>query len=274
VNSSCGADRRRSAAQAWPRRRQPPEDVDAAARQRRHGQLPQREAGVEVAPKAAGLDLAVQLAVGRGDHPHVDVERAGRADREQLALLDRPQQLGLEVERQLADLVEEQRAALGGAKQAELALRGPGEGAALVAEQLALDQLGAERGAVERDEGAVPAEAMQLRGDALLARPALADQQHGRRVGRGADQGDAQGDHRQRVAEDGLTVDGGRVDDGAALPLIDGDDVAEPQHRVVVEHAGDRGERLSREPGPVARAEVAGVVPAVRWIPQDLEVAA
>ena len=57
-----------------------------------------------------------------------------------LALLQRAQQLGLQLERQLADLVEEQRAAVRELEAARAALQRAGEGAALVAEELALDQ--------------------------------------------------------------------------------------------------------------------------------------
>src|SRR6185295_2438521 len=61
---------------------------------------------------------------------------------------------GLDVERHLADLVEEQRAAVGALDQALLGGDRAGERAALVAEQLALEQLAAERRAVEPDERA------------------------------------------------------------------------------------------------------------------------
>ena len=52
----------------------------------------------------------------------------------------------------VADLVEEDRAAVGHLEQAPLARARAGEGAALVAEQLALDQLGRDRRAVDLDE--------------------------------------------------------------------------------------------------------------------------
>src|SRR6202012_3314360 len=61
-------------------------------------------------------------------------------------------QLGLDLERQLADLVEEDRAAARGDEQARLGGLGVGERALVVAEQLALEQLGRDRRAVDRDE--------------------------------------------------------------------------------------------------------------------------
>ncbi len=57
------------------------------------------------------------------------------ADRVDLALLDRAQQLDLRVQRQFADLVEEQRAAMRLHELADMALGRAGERALLVAEQ-------------------------------------------------------------------------------------------------------------------------------------------
>ncbi len=70
------------------------------------------------------------------------------------AVLDHAQDLLLEGERHVADLVEEQRAALRLLELARPALVGAGEGAALVAEQLALEQRLRERRAVDGEERA------------------------------------------------------------------------------------------------------------------------
>ena len=74
------------------------------------------------------------------------------ADARELALLQHAQQLRLQAERHVADLVEEEGAAGGGLELADAALGGAGERAALVAEELALEQLVRDRRAVERDE--------------------------------------------------------------------------------------------------------------------------
>ncbi len=82
------------------------------------------------------------------------------------ALLQEAQQLGLQRQRHVADLVEKQRAAVG---ELELAGRLPhraGEGALLVAEQLALEQRFRDGRAVDRDE--------RLAGAAARARAARA----------------------------------------------------------------------------------------------------
>ncbi len=87
--------------------------------------------------------------------------------------------------RQVADLVEEQRAAVGVFDLPLRLLRRAGERAALVAEQLALEQVLGDRRAVERDELLVLArrQVVQAAREQLLAGAALAEQQH-RHVGR------------------------------------------------------------------------------------------
>ena len=63
------------------------------------------------------------------------------ADAAELALLEDAEELGLDAGRHLADLVEEERAAVGELEAARAAVAGAGEGAALVAEELALEQV-------------------------------------------------------------------------------------------------------------------------------------
>ena len=84
----------------------------------------------EIAPEGPALDLGLQVLVGGGDEPHVDVHGAVGADGCHLLLLDRPQQLALQMQGHLPDLVEEQGAAarhlevpapvLGGAREGPL----------------------------------------------------------------------------------------------------------------------------------------------------------
>jgi hypothetical protein len=147
---------------ADPRRRRAVGRVAQQQRQRERGNvrrpLAQRdqahrehvEAVVQVRAEPPCFDLERQVAVGRGDDPHVDLTGRSRRPRT-LALLQRAQQLGLQRERHLADLVEQQRAAVGRAKKPSLARRA-GERALLVAEQLALEQRLGDRRAVDRDE--------------------------------------------------------------------------------------------------------------------------
>src|SRR5262249_2321208 len=110
------------------------------------------------------------------------VERARAADPAELARVEEGQKLRLHRERQLADLVEEQRAALGDLDEPAL-LRGRArEGAALVAEQLALDELLAQARAVDFEERLAGARALRVDPprEPALADAGLAEQQHGR----------------------------------------------------------------------------------------------
>ena len=73
--------------------------------------------------------------------------------RPDLAPIERAEQLRLQLARQLADLVEEQRAAVGLLNAPSRRSIGAGERAALVAEQLGLDQRWrSQRAAIEHDE--------------------------------------------------------------------------------------------------------------------------
>jgi len=117
----------------------------------------------------------------RGRHD-ADVHPLGaaRAHRRHLAALQRAQQLGLQLGGHVADLVEEERAARGLAEAPQPRLDGTGEGAALVAEQLALEQLARDRRRVDGHEGQRAAMARCVQGarDQLLAGAALAGDQH------------------------------------------------------------------------------------------------
>src|SRR5262249_52030115 len=135
------------------------------------------EAKIQILAKAALLDLEARLTVGRGDEAHVDVPGVHAAHARELAGLDHAQELRLHGERHLGGLVEEHRAAMRGLEEAVLSLRGPGEGAALVAEQLGLEQRLRERRAVEAQERTrTPrgARVDRLRDD-LLARAGLSE---------------------------------------------------------------------------------------------------
>ena len=67
---------------------------------------------VEVLPEMAGRRVGGEVAVGRRDDAHVDLDRRRPADALELLLLEHAQQLGLEVEPHLGDFVEQQRAAV------------------------------------------------------------------------------------------------------------------------------------------------------------------
>jgi hypothetical protein len=119
--------------------------------------------------------------VCRGDQAYVEVALVGSADRSDLLLLERPEQLGLERQRQVADLVEQQRAAIGLLEEADLVVASVGERALDVPEQRALQQRLRDRGAVDAHERlvATASTGVQRPRHELLAGAALTGHQHG-----------------------------------------------------------------------------------------------
>ena len=148
----------------------------SALAQRRHADRHDAQAIEEILAERARGDQLVEPPVGGRDDAHRDANRLLAADALQLAVLQDAQQLGLRRLVQVADLVEKDRAAVGQLELAAPQRRRAGERALLVAEQLALDQLGRNGGAVDLDErpGRERALAVDVRRQQLLARPRLA----------------------------------------------------------------------------------------------------
>ncbi len=166
-----------------------PRDVFRALPQRRQDEREDVEAVVEVFAEGRLRrlgDHSREVAV-RGRHEaDVHANRPRAAQPLELLLLQNAEQLGLEFRRDVADLVEEQCPLVRQLKAAHLLADGAGEGALLVAEQLALQEAGGDGGAVELDERALAAGAQVVKGpgDELLARAGLAADQDGRAGGR------------------------------------------------------------------------------------------
>ena len=128
-------------------------DVLARARAAAAGRSGRRSAGSRGRSRnSPARDQLLEVAVRRGDDPHVDPDRLRAADALELLLLEHAQELRLQVERQVADLVQEERAAVGQLEAPDPPRDGAGERAPLVAEQLALEQRRGDGGAVDLDE--------------------------------------------------------------------------------------------------------------------------
>ena len=136
----------------------------------------------QVGAEPAGGHLALQRAVAGHDQPGLEPQGLVRADRLEGPLLDDAQQFGLELRGERIDLVEEQGAAADRGEFARALGVGPGEGAAHMTEHLALDQVGRQRPAVDRQERLVASrgEAVDHPGHVGLARPRLAADHDGR----------------------------------------------------------------------------------------------
>ena len=179
-------------------------NVARARAQRRQLDADHVEPVEEVLAKEAARDALVQILVGRGDDAHVDAHRGLAADPVELALGEHPQQARLQRHRHVADLIEEQRPAVGLLEAPAPERIRAGEGAALVSEELGLEEVGGNRRGVERDEGLAGARAVivQRARHELLAGAGLAHHQHGHGGARQAADGAEHLLHRRRPTEE------------------------------------------------------------------------
>ena len=185
-------------------------DVLQALAKRGHRNGHDAQPIVEILSETARRDELVEPAVRRRDDADADADRLLAADALQLAVLQDAEQLRLRRLVQVADLVEEDRPAVGQLEPAAPQRRRAGERPLLVAEQLALDQLGRDGRAVDLDErpGRERTLPMDVRGEQFLARARLADEQHAdvrsrhlRGLIDGVPERRARADHPRRLAD-------------------------------------------------------------------------
>src|SRR5690606_21593549 len=108
---------------------------------------------VEVFAEAPLADLHLEVAAGGRHEAHVHADRLDAAHALEYLLLERAEELHLHARRDLGDLVEEERALVRELEAPGLARHRAGEGAALVAEELGLEELGGDGRAIHADEG-------------------------------------------------------------------------------------------------------------------------
>ena len=132
------------------------------------------------------MDHLLEIPRRSRDHPDIDGPVSLPADSAHGAGLEDTQQAGLEAEGHLTDLVQQQRAAMGLLKQPRMSANSPGERAALVAEQLALEQTLRDRTTVHRNErlGCSARPCMECACKDLLSRSGLSIDEDGGRVRR------------------------------------------------------------------------------------------
>src|SRR5207245_3541429 len=155
--------------------------VLAALAERRQVNGKDAEPVVEILAELAARHGVGEVPVGGDDEPKVGLERRGAADALELVLLEDTEKFGLDGGRELADLVEKQRAPGGELEAARLLLVCSGKGTPFMAEELRLDERFWQRRAVDGDAGAGGSTAgiVDRLGHQLLARAALAGQEHG-----------------------------------------------------------------------------------------------
>jgi hypothetical protein len=174
--------------------------------QRRHLDGHDAQAVEEVGPEAAGRHARGERLVADRDDARVGVPRPRLAHDLELAALEHLQQLGLHLGPQRADLVEHERAALGLREAPGARGRGARNGALAVPEELALEQRLGHGRAVHAHEVAARARpgAVDLVGHELLARAALAGDEHRGVAARDLADRLAQPSHRGAVAHQAL----------------------------------------------------------------------
>jgi hypothetical protein len=109
----------------------------------------------EVLAEASRAHGLREVHVRGGDEAHVHLDRTGAPDALELPLLHHAEELGLEREAEVLDLVEVERPSRRHLDLARLGRAGVREGAALVAEELGLEEVGGDARAVDLDERAV-----------------------------------------------------------------------------------------------------------------------
>ena len=125
-------------------------DVLLPLPQRGQIQLQDIQAVIEIAAEFTCPDQRLQVLVGGRDHPDIDGSHLTVPQPHDLPLLQDPQQPPLKSQGDLRDLVQKDGAVVGDLKQARLtAPGGAGEGALHIAEQLALQQVLRQGGAVD-----------------------------------------------------------------------------------------------------------------------------
>ncbi len=139
-------------------------NVFAALAQGRHTNLNDVQAIIEVRTKTTRHDLRREVLVRGRDQAHVGLDDFIAAQPLETLLLEHAQQLRLGSGRKVADLVQEQGALMGLLELADPAPVRVGEGAALVAEQLALQQRFRNGRTVDRQEGCRHARAVVQQG--------------------------------------------------------------------------------------------------------------
>ena len=115
--------------------------VFLALTQGRQAQANDVEAVKQVLAEGAVLDTLFQVLMGSRNHAHIGLDGPMTAHAVKVAVAQHPQQAGLQIKRHVANFIEEQGAAVGLFKATPAHGLCTGESAALVPEQLGLEQV-------------------------------------------------------------------------------------------------------------------------------------
>jgi hypothetical protein len=126
------------------------EDVPVSLAKGRHDDANDVDAIIEVLAKSLLLDLLLELPVARRDDARVEGNLGVAPHRAYRPLLQGAQELRLNLEGHVTDLVQKDRSAVRLDEETHALRLGVGEGAANVAEELALEERRRHRRAVDR----------------------------------------------------------------------------------------------------------------------------
>ena len=137
---------------------------------------------IKVLAEFPGRDRVLQVGVSGRDDARVGLEFLPAADALEGSLLQKPEQLHLDGRRKIADFIQEQCPASGRFDQAFALHVRSGEGAFLVSEELALEQIFGDGAAIDRDKGPAAARAAPVDGERghFLPGAAFAEEKDGR----------------------------------------------------------------------------------------------
>jgi hypothetical protein len=210
---------------------------------------------VQVLAEAAAREQRLEVPVGGGDDADVHLHLEGPSHARQLPVLQDAQDLRLHRRGHVPDLVEEERPPVG-LLEAPLALDGsPRERTLLVAEELALHQIGGDGRAVHAHERPLGTgrQLVDGAGHELLARPVLAQDENRHVGGSGLLHEGAQGAHGSALPDEGDLVQ----PEPPELPVLalearrpervaQGQEQAIQAHRLLDEVEGAEPRRLHR----------------------------
>ena len=130
-------------------------DVVTPLAQSRQAQADDVQAMEQVFTKRTVFNALLQILMRGSNHTDIGFDRRVAAHAVEVTIAQHTQQAGLQIERHVANLIEKQRAAIGLLKAATSHGLRTGEGPALVAEQLAFQQVFGNGSGVDGDEGPV-----------------------------------------------------------------------------------------------------------------------
>src|SRR5439155_26237975 len=135
--------------------------VRGAGPQRRHLKRDHLQTEIEILSKLSLPNPLLEGCIGGRQDSHVNPNVSGPAHPHELPLLKYPQQLDLSLQSHLPDLVQKNGSALRHLELSVSAFHCASEGSPFVAEELALNQIGRDGGAIDGQNGSVAARAVE-----------------------------------------------------------------------------------------------------------------